>query len=41
MVVAAAIIDTLDELNLTFPKVDEKKRKELAAARAMLEGKDL
>jgi PPK2 family polyphosphate:nucleotide phosphotransferase len=41
LVVASAIIDTLDELSLTFPKVDEEKRKELATARVMLEGKDL
>ena len=40
LVVASAIIGTLNELNLTFPKVDEEKRKELAAARAMLEGED-
>lgn len=39
LVVAAAIYDALDEMNLAFPKVDDEKRKELDAARAMLEGK--
>jgi PPK2 family polyphosphate:nucleotide phosphotransferase len=38
-VVAAAIIDTLDGLNLAYPKVDAGKRKELQAARAKLEAK--
>ncbi|HEX8959936.1 MAG TPA: polyphosphate kinase 2 family protein [Geobacteraceae bacterium] len=37
LVVASAIIDALDELKLTFPKVDEERRKELARVRAMLE----
>ena len=37
LVVAAAIIDALGSLNLRFPKVDEEKRAELAAARAALE----
>jgi PPK2 family polyphosphate:nucleotide phosphotransferase len=36
VVVAAAIIDTLWSLDLHFPKVDESKRKELAAAREVL-----
>ena len=36
LVVAAAIFDALDSLNLEFPKVDEAKKKELAAARATL-----
>ncbi|MGH9367936.1 MAG: polyphosphate kinase 2 family protein, partial [Thermoanaerobaculia bacterium] len=39
LVVAAAIIDALEELDLAFPKVDEEKRRELAEARAILEGK--
>ena len=37
LVVAAVIIDALEGLHLTFPKVDETRRKELEAARAMLE----
>lgn len=37
MVVAAAIVDTLDELCLAYPKVEGKRRKELAAARRCLE----
>ncbi len=37
--VAAAIVDTLEDLNLAYPKVDEAKAKELAAARKVLEGK--
>ena len=37
LVVAAAIIDALGSLNLRFPKVDEEKKAELAAARAALE----
>ena len=37
LVVAAAVIEALDSLNLAYPTVDEAKRKELAAARAMLE----
>jgi len=38
LVVAAAVIEALDSLNLSYPTVDEAKRKELAAARAVLEG---
>ena len=38
IVVAAAIIDALGSLNLEFPKVDDAKKAELAAARAALEG---
>jgi PPK2 family polyphosphate:nucleotide phosphotransferase len=39
-VVAAAIIEALDELDLRFPEVDKVKLKELAAARAaLLKGK--
>jgi len=34
--VAAAIVAAVEELNLEFPKVDDKKKKELAAARAEL-----
>jgi len=36
--VAEAVIDTLEDLDLHFPKVDKAKRKELEAARAILEG---
>jgi PPK2 family polyphosphate:nucleotide phosphotransferase len=36
LVVAAAIHDALDSLDLTYPKVDKAKKKELAAARAAL-----
>jgi len=38
LVVSAAIIDALDELDLAFPKLDEENRQKLAEARAMLEG---
>ncbi len=37
LVVAEALIDAMDSLNLSFPKVDAKKKKELKAARAALE----
>ncbi len=36
LVVAAAIVEALDGLGLAYPKLDAAKRKELAAARAML-----
>ncbi|MGI9071375.1 MAG: polyphosphate kinase 2 family protein [Bryobacteraceae bacterium] len=36
MVVASVIIETLENLHLTFPRVDEGKRKELDAARELL-----
>ena len=38
LVVAAAIYDTMRRLDLDYPKVDEAKRRELAAARAELGG---
>jgi PPK2 family polyphosphate:nucleotide phosphotransferase len=38
VVVAAAIVDAMEELKLSYPKVDPGKRKELQAARALLEG---
>jgi PPK2 family polyphosphate:nucleotide phosphotransferase len=38
LAVAAALVLTMESLNLAFPKVDKKKRKELEAVRAMLEG---
>jgi PPK2 family polyphosphate:nucleotide phosphotransferase len=37
LVVAAAIVDTLQQLKLAYPKVDPEKRKQLQAARAELE----
>jgi PPK2 family polyphosphate:nucleotide phosphotransferase len=37
LVVAAAIINALDTLDLRFPEVDAKKKKELSAARVALE----
>jgi PPK2 family polyphosphate:nucleotide phosphotransferase len=36
LAVSAAIVQTLEELNLYYPKVDAAKRKELQAARRML-----
>jgi PPK2 family polyphosphate:nucleotide phosphotransferase len=36
VVVAAAIVEALENLDLAYPKVDEAKRKELAATREML-----
>jgi PPK2 family polyphosphate:nucleotide phosphotransferase len=39
VVVAAAVIETLADLNLAYPKVDEEKLKGLAAARTKLMGK--
>lgn len=36
LVVAAAIVETLEGLDLSFPKVDDAQRKELALARAQL-----
>jgi PPK2 family polyphosphate:nucleotide phosphotransferase len=37
IVVAAAIVETLEDLDLAYPKVDAAKRKELRAARTILE----
>jgi PPK2 family polyphosphate:nucleotide phosphotransferase len=37
LVVAEAVIDALDRLDLAYPKIDAKKRQELKAARAALE----
>jgi len=34
--VAATIVEALQNLDLAYPTVDEAKRKELAATRAML-----
>jgi PPK2 family polyphosphate:nucleotide phosphotransferase len=39
LVVASAVIDTLDRLSLRFPKVDASRRKELDEARKFLEAK--
>jgi PPK2 family polyphosphate:nucleotide phosphotransferase len=36
LAVSAAIVQTLEELNLSYPKVDAAKRKELKAARQLL-----
>jgi len=40
LVVAAAIVEAVEALNLTYPKVDAEKKKELAAARAELAGRN-
>jgi PPK2 family polyphosphate:nucleotide phosphotransferase len=40
LVVAAAVIDALQELDLAFPEVGAAKRKELQAVREMLAGED-
>jgi hypothetical protein len=37
--VASAIVDTLEDLNLAYPKVDDEKAKQLADARKLLEAK--
>jgi hypothetical protein len=39
LVVAAAIVETLEDLKLRYPEVDPAKRKELQTARGLLEGK--
>ena len=39
LVVASAIIDTLEKLNLNYPKLDDSRRKELDEARKFLEAK--
>jgi hypothetical protein len=36
LVVAAAIVEAVEELDLTYPKVDAKKKKELATMRTAL-----
>jgi PPK2 family polyphosphate:nucleotide phosphotransferase len=38
LIVAAAIVEVVEELNLAYPKVSAEKKKELAAARAELAG---
>jgi PPK2 family polyphosphate:nucleotide phosphotransferase len=37
LVVSAAVIDALEEMDLAFPKIDRAKRRELASARAALD----
>jgi hypothetical protein len=39
-VVAAAIVEAMEELDLHYPKVDTAKKKELAAARQLLIAED-
>jgi PPK2 family polyphosphate:nucleotide phosphotransferase len=39
LVVAAAIVETLEDLKLSYPEVDPSRRKQLGTARAALEGK--
>jgi PPK2 family polyphosphate:nucleotide phosphotransferase len=39
LVVAAAIVDALEELKLSYPKISAEQRKQLAVARKELEGK--
>jgi len=36
LVVSTVVVETLESLNLTYPKVDEAKRKELEAAKKIL-----
>ena len=36
LVVAAAIVQTMERMNLSYPEVDDEKRRELAAARRLL-----
>jgi PPK2 family polyphosphate:nucleotide phosphotransferase len=38
LIVAAAVIDALQDMNLAFPEVDAEKRQELQAVREMLQG---
>jgi PPK2 family polyphosphate:nucleotide phosphotransferase len=40
VVVAAAIVETLESLKLAYPEVSSQKRKQLRAARKLLESKD-
>lgn len=41
LVVGATVLDALQDLPLAYPTLDDAKRKELAAARAALEGKKM
>jgi hypothetical protein len=36
LVVSTVVVDTLESLELSYPKVDEAKRKELEAAKKIL-----
>jgi hypothetical protein len=38
LAVAAAVVDTLEDLELSYPKLDPQKRKELEAAKKALLG---
>jgi PPK2 family polyphosphate:nucleotide phosphotransferase len=40
LVISTVIVDTLESLDLSYPKVDEAKLKELKAARKILESRD-
>ena len=37
LVVAAAVVDAMEELNLEYPRVSDTQKTELAAARKLLE----
>jgi PPK2 family polyphosphate:nucleotide phosphotransferase len=37
LVISTVVVETLESLNLSYPKVDDAKRKELAAAKKLLE----
>ena len=39
LVISSVIVDTLESLNLCYPKVDAAKKKELEAAKKILESK--
>ena len=39
VIVAAAVVDALEELDLEFPKVDARQRQQLDHARVVLSGK--
>jgi len=39
LVISTVLVDTLESLKLSYPKVEDAKRKELAAARKILESK--
>ncbi|MCI0548772.1 MAG: polyphosphate kinase 2 family protein [Candidatus Rokubacteria bacterium] len=41
LAIGAAIVDTLESLDLDFPRIDAEQRKQLGAARAILEGESL
>lgn len=37
LVIASVVVETMDALKLSFPKITKEKQKELSAARASLE----